>query len=101
MEPGFVLSDSGVTIRGKTEMKIVAKALAIATFAALAACQPETNDAAENVMDAAENEAESLENQAAALEEATENQVEAIENQAENVMDAAENKVEAMDANTQ
>jgi len=56
-------------------MKIVAKALAIATFAALAACQPETNDAAENVMDAAENEAESLENQAAALEEATENQV--------------------------
>ena len=52
-------------------MKIVSKALAIAAFAALAACNGGT-EADENVMDAAENEAAALENQADNVVEAAE-----------------------------
>ena len=73
-------------------MKIVSKALAIAAFTALAACNSGT-EADENVMDAAENEADAL------MEDAA-NQAEALENQAENVMESAENQADALEANT-
>ena len=79
-------------------MKIVSKALAIAAFAALAACGG--NDAADNVVENAENTAESLENQADALVEDAENQADALENSADNVVEAAENEADAIEANT-
>jgi len=85
----------GFTTRGR-QMKITTKVLAIAAFAALAACNQQGNPEAENVLDAAENQADALQNEADALMNAAENQAEALENQAANVTEAAENTAENM-----
>lgn len=91
-------------------MRLSSKFIALAGFAAIAACGG--NEAGDQVEASADNQADMLENRAAGLEQQAdnttgaaadtlENQAAALENQAEATREAGQNQAEAVERNSQ